>query len=248
MKFKFMLALAVCGTAAYTLWAQEKSAAPAQKAKAAQEKKTVAGLKDLKQKSSYAIGLMVGKDYKRKSIDIDSEAFAKGLEDGLTAANPAMTEEDCQAAIQELQQDLVVRQAAAKRDAPARNKKEGEEFLAKNKDAEGVITTKSGLQYKILREGKGRKPSASDTVLVHYKGTLLDGTEFDSSYRRGEPAEFGVGQVIKGWTEALQLMPEGSKWQLFIPSNLAYGENPRPGGPIGPNATLLFDVELLEIK
>jgi FKBP-type peptidyl-prolyl cis-trans isomerase len=127
------------------------------------------------------------------------------------------------------------------------NKQEGQQFLAANKSKEGVITLPSGLQYKILQEGTGPKPAATDTVTVNYRGTLINGTEFDSSYKRNEPATFGVNQVIKGWTEALQLMPVGSKWQLFIPSELAYGER-SPGAEIGPNSTLIFDVELLSIK
>src|SRR5438445_4381701 len=127
-----------------------------------------------------------------------------------------------------------------------KNKKEGMDFLAKNKTAEGVKTTPNGLQYKILKQGTGKTPTASDTVIAHYRGTLIDGTEFDSSYKRGEPSKFPVGGVIKGWTEALLLMPVGSKWQLFIPSDLAYGENGRPSIP--PNSTLLFDLELISIK
>ena len=130
----------------------------------------------------------------------------------------------------------------------AANKTEGEAFLAANKAKEGVVTLPSGLQYKILTAGTGPKPTASDSVVCNYRGTLIDGTEFDSSYKRGKPVTFGVGQVIKGWTEALQLMPVGSKWQLFIPSSLAYGEGGEPRGGIGPNATLIFEVELLSIQ
>jgi len=125
---------------------------------------------------------------------------------------------------------------------------QGKQFLEENGKKEGVHTLPDGLQYKVLKEGTGKKPQAADTVSVHYKGTLIDGTEFDSSYKRGQPAEFPVNRVIKGWTEALQLMPEGSKWMLYIPSRLAYGERGTPGGPIGPNETLIFEVELLKIK
>ncbi len=124
----------------------------------------------------------------------------------------------------------------------------GQEFLADNAKKEGVKKLPDGLQYKVLKEGAGKKPSATDTVVVHYRGTLIDGTEFDSSYKRGQPAEFPVNRVIKGWTEALQLMTEGSKWMLYIPSTLAYGERGTPGGPIGPNETLIFEVELLKLK
>jgi FKBP-type peptidyl-prolyl cis-trans isomerase len=128
------------------------------------------------------------------------------------------------------------------------NKKEGEAFLAKNKAKKGVKTLPSGLQYKVITEGKGKMPKASDTVTVQYKGTLIDGTEFDSSYKRGQPATFPVSGVIKGWTEALQLMKEGSKWELVIPSDLAYGDKGTQGGPIGSNAVLIFEVELVSIK
>jgi FKBP-type peptidyl-prolyl cis-trans isomerase FklB len=148
----------------------------------------------------------------------------------------------------QLQKEMQEKQqakAAAEGDA---NKKEGDAFLAANKTKEGVVTLPSGLQYKILKEGNGPRPTASDSVVCNYKGTLINGTEFDSSYKRGEPATFPVTGVIKGWTEALQLMPVGSKWQLFIPPDLAYGPRGTPGGPIGPNATLIFEVELISIK
>jgi FKBP-type peptidyl-prolyl cis-trans isomerase FklB len=150
--------------------------------------------------------------------------------------------------LMQLQKEMQEKQqakAAAEGDA---NKKEGDAFLAANKTKEGVVTLPSGLQYKILKEGNGPKPTASDSVVCNYKGTLINGTEFDSSYKRGEPATFPVTGVIKGWTEALQLMPVGSKWQLFIPPDLAYGPRGTPGGPIGPNATLIFEVELISIK
>jgi FKBP-type peptidyl-prolyl cis-trans isomerase len=159
-----------------------------------------------------------------------------------------LTEDEARAALMQLQKEMQEKQqakAAAEGDA---NKKEGEAFLAANKGKEGVVTLPSGLQYKILTPGTGPKPTATDSVVCNYKGTLINGTEFDSSYKRGEPATFPVTGVIKGWTEALQLMPVGSKWQLFIPSDLAYGARGTPGGPIGPNATLIFEVELMSIK
>jgi len=143
--------------------------------------------------------------------------------------------------------EMMKKQQAKATEASDTNKQVGQKFLAANKAKEGVVTLPSGLQYKIIKQGDGPKPTASDTVVTNYRGTLIDGTEFDSSYKRGEPATFPVGQVIKGWTEALQLMPVGSKWQLYIPSDLAYGER-SPGGEIGPNSTLIFDIELLSIQ
>jgi FKBP-type peptidyl-prolyl cis-trans isomerase len=158
-----------------------------------------------------------------------------------------LTDDEAKSAMVAIQADLRKKQEAKMAVVGDANKKEGDEFLAQNKTKEGVVTLPSGLQYKILKEGTGPKPSASDSVVCNYKGTLIDNTEFDSSYKRGQPATFPVGQVIKGWTEALQLMPVGSKWQVFVPSDLAYG--PRaPGGTIGPNATLIFEIELLSIQ
>ena len=158
-----------------------------------------------------------------------------------------MTDAEAQAALAELQAEVRKKQDAEAQAAAEANMKEGEAFLADNKTKEGVVTLPSGLQYKILTPGTGPKPTASDTVVCNYRGTFINGTEFDSSYKRGQPASFPVGQVIKGWTEALQLMPVGSKWQLFIPPDLAYGQR-GAGGAIGPNATLIFEVELLSIK
>jgi FKBP-type peptidyl-prolyl cis-trans isomerase FklB len=159
-----------------------------------------------------------------------------------------MTDEEVKTAISGLQKDLQAKQQERAKVQGEKNKKEGEAFLAQNKTKAGVKTLPSGLQYKVITEGKGKTPKANDTVTVQYKGTLIDGTEFDSSYKRGQPATFPVNGVIKGWTEALQLMKEGSKWQLFIPADLAYGASGTPGGPIGPNAVLIFDVELVSIK
>jgi len=158
-----------------------------------------------------------------------------------------LTDAEAQAALAELQAEVRKKQDAEAQAAAEANMKEGEAFLADNKTKEGVVTLPSGLQYKILTPGTGPKPTASDTVVCNYRGTFINGTEFDSSYKRGQPASFPVGQVIKGWTEALQLMPVGSKWQLFIPPDLAYGQR-GAGGAIGPNATLIFEVELLSIK
>jgi FKBP-type peptidyl-prolyl cis-trans isomerase FklB len=158
-----------------------------------------------------------------------------------------MTDQEYKETMTNFRTEMTQKKTAQMKEAGDRNKKEGEKFIADNKKKEGVITTASGLQYKIITKGTGASPKATDTVSVHYKGTLIDGKEFDSSYRRGQPASFPVNGVIKGWTEALQLMKEGSKWQLFIPSELAYGDR-GAGRDIGPNSTLIFDVELISIK
>jgi FKBP-type peptidyl-prolyl cis-trans isomerase FklB len=204
-------------------------------------------LKTDQEKVSYSIGLDIGANFKRQSVELDSKALAAGIADGLSGAKPALAEDEVRKVLADFQQQMRTRVAAMAQQAADENKKKGEAFLAQNKKQKGVVTLPSGLQYKILKEAKGAKPKATDTVSVHYRGTLIDGTEFDSSIKRGQPAEFPVGQVIKGWTEALQLMPVGSKWQLFIPSDLAYGPQ-GAGNLIGPNATLTFEVELLGIK
>jgi FKBP-type peptidyl-prolyl cis-trans isomerase FklB len=200
-----------------------------------------------KDKTSYAIGMNVGKSLHRDSIDIDPAILLQGLKDSLAGGKTLLTDQEAQATLTALQNDLRKKQAELRQQASETNKKEGEAFLATNKAKDGVVTLPSGLQYKILTEGTGPKPSATDSVVCNYRGTLLDGKEFDSSYKRGQPATFPVNGVIKGWTEALQLMPVGSKWQLFLPAELAYGD--RGAGPdIGPNATLVFEVELLSIQ
>jgi FKBP-type peptidyl-prolyl cis-trans isomerase len=175
-------------------------------------------------------------------------ALMQGMKDAMAGSKTLLTEEEARAALMQLQSEVQAKQQAKAAQEGEANKKEGEAFLAANKSKEGVVTLPSGLQYKILKEGSGPKPKATDSVVCNYKGTLINGTEFDSSYKRGEPATFPVTGVIKGWTEALQLMPVGSKWQLFIPSDLAYGARGTPGGPIGPNSTLIFEVELMSIK
>jgi FKBP-type peptidyl-prolyl cis-trans isomerase FklB len=204
-------------------------------------------LKTQKDKVSYVVGLDMGNSLKRNMIDVDIEILVTGIKDALSGAKPLMTEQEMKETITALQKDLQAKQQDQIKALSEKNKKEGEAFLAENKKKQGVITMPSGLQYKILTDGKGKSPKATDTVTVNYKGTLIDGTEFDSSYKRGQPATFAVNGVIPGWTEALQLMKEGSKWQMFIPSNLAYGER-GAGGAIGPNAVLIFEVELISIK
>jgi FKBP-type peptidyl-prolyl cis-trans isomerase FklB len=165
----------------------------------------------------------------------------------MSGGKTRLTQEEAQAVLKEVQTEVQKQQQEKMKEAADKNKSEGEAFLATNKSKDGVVTLPSGLQYKILTAGTGPKPTASDSVKCNYRGTLINGTEFDSSYKRGQPATFAVGQVIKAWTEALQLMPVGSKWQLFVPSSLAYGER-GAGAEIGPNATLIFEVELLSIE
>jgi FKBP-type peptidyl-prolyl cis-trans isomerase FklB len=204
-------------------------------------------LKTQKDKFSYALGMNLGASLHKQSVPVDPAVLARGLRDALAGGKTLLTEDEARATLMEVQSDLRKKQQETMQLAGDANKKEGEAFLAANKGKEGVVTLPNGLQYKILKQGTGPKPAASDSVVCNYRGTLINGTEFDSSYKRGQPATFPVSGVIKGWTEALPLMPVGSKWQLFIPSELAYAE--RGAGPdIGPNATLIFEVELLSIQ
>jgi FKBP-type peptidyl-prolyl cis-trans isomerase FklB len=204
-------------------------------------------LKNQKDKMSYIIGMNIGNDLKKQSIDIDPDIFLKGMKDALAGKKAALSEEEIRETTAAFQKELKAKQDEIAKKLGEKNKKEGEAFLPENKKKEGVKTLPSGLQYKVIKAGKGKKPKLTDTVTTHYKGTLIDGTEFDSSYRRGQPATFPVNGVIPGWTEALQLMEEGAKWQLFIPSNLAYGDR-GAGHMIGPNATLIFEIELISIQ
>jgi FKBP-type peptidyl-prolyl cis-trans isomerase FklB len=200
-----------------------------------------------KDKLSYALGVDLGKQFRKQGVDVDPALFARGLKDALSSGQALLTDEEVRAAVTGLREELRGRQVAAARTRADESKKAGEAFLAANAAKEGVVTLPSGLQYKVLKEGDGRKPTEADTVEVHYRGTLLDGTEFDSSYGRGQAASMAVKGLIKGWAEALPLMPVGSKWQLFIPPQLAYGER-GAGKDIGPNATLVFEIELVAIK
>jgi len=201
-------------------------------------------LKNQKDKISYIIGMDIGTNLKKQSIDIDSNILAKGVKDALAGTKPLLTEQEIQETMIAFQKEMMAKQA----EVAKKNKAEGEVFLTENKKKEGVKTLLSGLQYKVIKAGTGKKPKSTDTVTAHYRGTLINGTEFDSSYKRGQPATFPVsGGMIPGWTEALQLMEEGAKWQLFIPPNLAYGEQ-GAGRDIGPNATLIFEIEMVSIQ
>jgi FKBP-type peptidyl-prolyl cis-trans isomerase len=226
-----------------------KAATPVAKAHSATAAKTAAPLtlKTQKDKFSYALGMKMGVNLHKQSVPVDPNILARGLKDGLAGTKTLLTDEEAQAAIMAVQNDLRAKQQEQMKAAGDANKKEGDAFLAENKGKDGVVTLPSGLQYKILTAGTGAKPTTSDSVVCNYRGTLINGTEFDSSYKRGQPATFPVTGVIKGWTEALQLMPVGSKWQLFVPSDLAYGER-GPSPDIGPNSTLIFEVELLSIE
>lgn len=204
-------------------------------------------LKDQKDKASYSIGYDIGATFKKQNIDLNTDALMSGLKEGLAGKEGTLSKEERDKTLEAFQKEMMEKQVAASKEAATKNAAEGEKFLAENKNKEGVKTTASGLQYKVLKEGSGPSPKETDTVVTNYKGTLLDGTEFDSSYKRNEPATFPVNRVIKGWTEALQLMKPGGKYQLFIPAALAYGER-GAGRDIGPNATLIFEVELLSIK
>jgi FKBP-type peptidyl-prolyl cis-trans isomerase FklB len=224
--------------------AQDKAQPKDQKAQPKDQKEP---LKDQKEKASYSIGLELGTSLKKGNMDVNTDTLLKGLKDGLSGAKPLLTEEQVKETMTALQKEMMEKQAAAQKEAGEKNAAAGEKFLAENKKKDGVKTTASGLQYKVLKEGTGEPPKETDTVVTNYKGTLLDGTEFDSSIKRGEPATFPVNRVIKGWTEALLLMKPGSKYQLFIPAALAYGER-AVGKDIGPNSTLIFEVELISIK
>ena len=207
-----------------------------------------AALTTQKQKESYALGMSIGLGFKKQGLDksIDSAIVARGMREALAGTKTAMTEDEMKASLQQLRTEFTTAQEAKAKEAGATNRKEGDTFLAENKSKDGVKVLPDGLQYKVLTEGNGPKPAATDTVTVNYRGTLINGKEFDSSYKRGQPASFPVNGVIKGWTEALQLMPVGSKYQLFIPPDLAYGDR-GAGADIGPGDTLIFEVELLSI-
>jgi len=204
-------------------------------------------LKSEKDKLSYTFGANFGKSLKQQEIEINTDIFIKGMKDGLSGGKTLLTDQEMKDTMTSFQKEMAAKQAEKRKALAEKNKKEGDAFLAANKGKDGIKTLPSGLQYKVITEGTGKTPKATDTVVTNYRGTLIDGTEFDSSYQRKTPATFKVNGVIKGWTEALQLMKEGAKWQLFVPSEIAYGE--RGAGPnIGPNAVLIFEIELISAK
>ena len=203
-------------------------------------------LESLKEKISYIIGRDMVQNLSQQGIEVEAGAFSKGLEDALAGRESVLSQAETKQAMMQLQQQVNQRQQKAGQEKGGANREAGEAFLAQNKEKEGVVTLPSGLQYQIIKEGTGASPTRTDKVTTHYHGTLLDGTVFDSSYERGQPATFPVNGVIAGWTEALQLMKEGAKWRLFIPSELAYGSR-GAGQDIGPDTTLIFDVELISV-
>ncbi|ACE84616.1 FKBP-type peptidyl-prolyl cis-trans isomerase [Cellvibrio japonicus] len=205
-----------------------------------------AKLTTLEQKANYIIGQNIGRNLKNGGLAIEPESLALALADIRDGKDSRISEEEMQKIMQEVQEKAIAKQEEEQKKLSEENQTKGKAFLDENKAKEGVVATESGLQYKVITEGKGAKPKATDTVTVHYTGKLIDGTEFDSSAKHGQPATFPLDGVIPGWTEALQLMPQGSKWEIYIPSELAYGAGGQ--GPIPPSSTLIFEVELLEIK
>lgn len=199
-------------------------------------------LKSQKEKLSYIVGMDIGKNLRTQLFDVDPAILTRGIKDALSGNKSVLTDQEVRDTLTAFQKDMIAkRQVLA-----AKNRKEGEAFLVENKKKKNVTTLPSGLQYKVIKAGTGKKPKPTDTVTVNYRGTLIDGTEFDSSYRRGQPITFPLNGVIPGWTEALGLMQEGAKWQIFVPSNLAYGE--KGSDQIEPNATLIFEVELISVQ
>ncbi|MBA6413274.1 FKBP-type peptidyl-prolyl cis-trans isomerase [Parahaliea sp. F7430] len=237
---KYALPLAL--VTAVTLTACNEEASTQEVAEAS----TSVALENSGQRLSYGIAYGLGQRMVADGVPMDVNAFAAGLRDAVDGAEPRLTQEEIQAEMMAYQEKAQAEAQAAQAAAAEANQAASEAFLSENAAREGVVVTDSGLQYEILEQGEGVKPQADDVVEVNYRGTLVDGTEFDSSYKRGESVKFGVGQVIPGWTEALQLMPAGSKWKLFIPSDLAYGAG-GAGGAIGPNAALVFEVELISV-
>lgn len=251
------IVFATSGLLAFASWAEDSKppvaappvAPPA--AAVASAASLTAKFPDEKERNSYAIGLMIAADMKknlqRAGFEVNVDTVAKAFSEGLSGRPTVLTDVEAQGIVRAYSTELRQKQEEKLKVEGEKNKQAGEAFLAANKLKEGVLTLPSGLQYKILKAGQGARPTNTDTVVTHYRGTLIDGTEFDSSYTRGEPASFPVNRVVKGWTEALQLMPVGSKWQLFVPAELGYGVKGSPP-KIGPNSTLIFDLDLLSIK
>ncbi|WP_147652343.1 FKBP-type peptidyl-prolyl cis-trans isomerase [Vulcaniibacterium gelatinicum] len=225
----------------------DKPAADKAAAEADGKTAAIAGLETEKEQTSYMIGMDIAKSLDPVKDEIDLDTLVKAMRTSLEGGKPLLDEQQAQKIRESFGQKLQAKQIAKMMAEAKKNLEDGQKFLADNAKKPGIVTTASGLQYQVITEGKGPKPKANDVVRVHYKGTLLDGKTFDSSYDRGEPVVFPLGQVVPGWQEGLQLMPVGSKYRLWIPAKLGYGERGTPGGPIGPNQTLVFEVELLEI-
>lgn len=204
-------------------------------------------LTDEREKISYSIGYQIGGDFKRQGVELDTDLLVKGIRDAAGGAEPRLSPQEMRKTLVDLKTKVEADERKRQSEIAGKNRAEGEAFLAANGKKEGVVTLPSGLQYKVLTAGKGKSPNPTDNVTVHYRGTFVDGTEFDSSYKRNAPATFGVDRVIVGWQEALPMMKEGAKWQLFVPSKLAYGEQ-GSGSKFPPNSTLLFDVELIAVQ
>jgi FKBP-type peptidyl-prolyl cis-trans isomerase FklB len=196
-----------------------------------------------KEKFSYTIGFQIGQGFKRDGLEVDTKSMSQAIMDVINNKKPRLSPDEMRSSMEGAQKKL----ASARKAKGGKAKAAGDKYLAENSKKDGIITRESGLQYKVISTGKGKQPKATDSITAHYKGTLINGKEFDSSYRRGEPATFNVGQVISGWKEILPMMKEGDKWQVFIPSNLAYGERGQ-GATIGPNETLIFDIELIKVN
>jgi FKBP-type peptidyl-prolyl cis-trans isomerase FklB len=245
------LGLFACGARAQDAPAKStppaKAPAPSKAPAAGAQAPASSAFKTEKEKVSYAIGMEMGKGVKTQGIDVDPALLTQGLKDALSGAKPQMSDDELKQVITALQAQVRQKQTQVQEAASADNKKKGEAFLAENSKKAGVVALADGLQYKILKAGDGKKPADTDTVLCNYKGTFVDGTEFDSSEKAGKPVPFEVKNVIPGFREVLQLMPVGSKWQVYIPSNLGYGER-GAGQVIQPNATLIFDIELVGIQ
>ncbi|MGZ8440536.1 MAG: FKBP-type peptidyl-prolyl cis-trans isomerase [Candidatus Deferrimicrobiaceae bacterium] len=204
-------------------------------------------LADENDRVSYSVGYQIEGDFKRQEVELNTEKLVKGVQDARSGAEPLMTRQEMHQALVDLKKKIMAEERKRRKEETEKVRKEGEDFLAGNRKKEGVVTLSSGLQYKVIKEGTGKSPKATNEVTVHYRGTFIDGTEFDSSYQRGNPATFRGDSVIAGWKEAIPMMKEGAKWQLFIPADLAYGE--RGAGPnIPPNAALIFEVELIQVN
>ena len=226
---------------------QDAAKAAAEKSDKAGDAGSIPGLPTEKDQVSYMVGMALAKQLEPMKDEIDVDTIAKAIKTSLSGGKLLMTEEQAQKVGADFGQKMQAKQIAKMMADAKTNLEAGQKFMAENAKKPGVQTTASGLQYQVVTEGKGAKPKAGDVVRVHYKGSLLDGKVFDSSYDRGQPVVFPLDQVVPGWQEGLQLMPVGSKYKLWIPANLGYGEKGTPGGPIGPNSTLVFEVELLDI-